>query len=97
MALVRDACRFAQLFGHSMEAHPLLVYMSALPFTPTNTILYQTFHHPDVYPSITGDFQHTWSPLSLAITGHMSDVTSVAVSSDGTRIVSTSYDGTIRI
>jgi hypothetical protein len=54
---IGDAFRFAQTFARSMEEHPLLVYMSALPMTPTNTTLYQTFHDPALCPSVLGGFQ----------------------------------------
>jgi WD40 repeat protein len=80
-----------------METHPLLVYMSALPFTPTKTILYQTFHRPDLYPSIAGGFQHTWSPLQMVLMGHEDSISSVAISCNGKRIVSGSDDSTIRV
>ncbi|KIM73294.1 hypothetical protein PILCRDRAFT_81288, partial [Piloderma croceum F 1598] len=97
MALARDASSFAQLFAPSIEAHPLLVYISALPFTPTSTTLYRTYHRPDIFSSISGGFRRTWSPMLLVLTGHTDNVTSVAISSDGTHIASGSADGTIRV
>jgi WD40 repeat protein len=95
LELVRDAHCFARIFAHSIEAHPLLLYVSALPFTPTNTALYQKFHHHDMYPSISGGFQHTWAseyPMLQVLAGHREPVISVAFSPDGTRIVSSSFD-----
>src|ERR1700689_4204819 len=79
-----------------MEDHPLLVYMSALPFAPTSTILYQTFHDPDSYPSILGDFQNTWSSLQI-LGRHTSHVFSVAVSPDGKTLASGSMDGGVQL
>jgi len=48
LKLVRDACRFAQTFAKSFEDHPLLVYFAALPFAPTNSIIYQKFHDKEL-------------------------------------------------
>ncbi|KIL58337.1 hypothetical protein M378DRAFT_15644 [Amanita muscaria Koide BX008] len=42
--LVYDAHRFAQYFSNTIEEHPLLIYVSALPFTPANTSIYQRFY-----------------------------------------------------
>jgi hypothetical protein len=42
--LVYDAHRFAQYFANTIEEHPLLIYVSALPFTPANTRIYQRFY-----------------------------------------------------
>ncbi|KIM90352.1 hypothetical protein PILCRDRAFT_59878 [Piloderma croceum F 1598] len=95
--LVRDGTRFARVFASSIETHPLLVYMSALPFTPTNTMLYRTFHDPEWYPSVRGGFQYTWSSLQMVLTGHEGSVCSVAISCDGKRIISGSWDKTIRV
>ena len=95
--LVRDACRFARCFARSIDEHPLLVYMSALPFTPMNTILYRTFHCADLYPSVLGGFQHSWSPLSLVMEAHFDVVNAVSFSPDGTLIVSGSDDRTLRV
>ncbi|KZP17439.1 hypothetical protein FIBSPDRAFT_1046926 [Athelia psychrophila] len=49
--LVHDAHRFTQYFANTIIEHPLLIYASALPFSPDNTIIYETFHTtklPDV-------------------------------------------------
>ena len=35
--LLYDGHRFAQYFANTIKAHPLLLYTTALPFTPTNT------------------------------------------------------------
>ena len=73
------------------------MYMSALSFTPTNTTLYQTFHHAALYPSIPGGFESSWSPLLQIMTGHNEAVTSVAVSPDGKRLASGSWEGIVRV
>jgi WD40 repeat protein len=95
--LVYDACRFARSFAHSIEEHPLLVYMTALPFTPTKTTLYQTFHRPALYPSVLRGFQHTWPPLLQILAGHVDAVWSISVSPDGKKLASGSQDNTVRV
>jgi hypothetical protein len=67
LEFVRDACRFARVFARTIEEHPLLVYLSALPFTPTTSPPYQIFHDVDLYPFISGGFQYSWSPLLLVV------------------------------
>ena len=94
LEFVRDASRFARVLARTIEEHPLLVYLFALPFTPTASPLYQIFH--DVGPFISGGFQYSWSPL-LLVMEHADGVNSVSFSPDGTRIVSGSDDKTIRV
>ena len=95
--LVADGRRFAQAFMTSMEEHPLLIYLTALPFTPIDSILYKTFHDKETFPWIAGGFEKAWSPLQMQLRGHLDGVLSVAFSPDGTRIVSGSLDRSVRI
>lgn len=95
--LVHETHRFTRKFADTIEEHPLLVYMSALPFAPTNTLLYHTFHEPDLYPTIAGGFEQSWSRLMLVMVGHSSTVDSVALCSDGKLAASGSGDQTIRV
>jgi WD40 repeat protein len=92
---VSDAWRFAQTYGTLIEEHPLLVYASALPFTPITSTIYQLFHDPFTYLTVVGGFQQSWSALLHVIS--VNSVRSVAFSPDGTRIVSGSYDNTVRV
>jgi len=71
--------------------------MAALPCTPADSTLYQTFHRAELYPTITMGILHLWSPLLLVMAGHLDIVRSVSFSPDGTRILSASDDRTIRI
>jgi hypothetical protein len=52
--LIYDGHRFAHLFTPSIEQHPLLIYESALPFTPSRTTLYKTFRSFSGVPRIAG-------------------------------------------
>jgi WD40 repeat protein len=95
--IIRDGYRFAQMFADLIEQHPLLIYMSALPFTPTCTCLYTNFHNKVDYPWTTRGYQESWSPKLFVFSGHSRQVRSIAISPDGTRIVSGSADKTIRV
>jgi len=77
-----------------------LVYMAALPFTPTDTTLYRTFHDVHSHPSMPQSFGPAWSTLVRVLVRHGwsdSRILSVAFSADGTRVVSGSYDKMIRV
>ena len=94
--LVTDASRFVQTFASSVEEHPLLIYLSALPFTPVNTVLFRTFADPSI-PWIVGGYHNCWPPLLQMLTGHTGHVHDLAFSPDGMRIASASFDNTIRV
>jgi WD40 repeat protein len=94
--LVGNASRFVQMFSGSIEEHPLLVYLTALPFTPVNTLLYSTFMTDDL-PRIVGGFSQSWSPLLHMFQAHETRVLSIAFFPDGTRIATSSYDCLIRV
>jgi len=77
-----------------IEQHPLLIYESALPFTPTSTTLYTTFHCISSVPCIMGTFENFWSPL---ISEGIEAVLSVTMTPNGAYIISGLADGTIGI
>jgi WD40 repeat protein len=83
------------MFISSVEEHPLLVYLTALPFTPINTLLYSTFMTDDI-PKIVGGFSQSWSPLLHMFQVRETIVSSLAFFPDGTRIA-TSDDSLIRV
>ncbi|KAF7972470.1 hypothetical protein HWV62_17888 [Athelia sp. TMB] len=95
-AFVQDAHRFARYFEHTIKEHPLLIYISALPFTPRNTIIYRTFYHERLPRVVTG-MEPEWPPLLQILQGHENDVRSVCFSPDGSRIVSGSTDWTVQV
>ncbi|KAM6493347.1 hypothetical protein JOM56_011481, partial [Amanita muscaria] len=94
--LVYDAHRFAQYFSNTIEEHPLLIYVSALPFTPANTSIYQRFYCKRLLKVIS-DALKSWPPQLQLFRGHEDSVTSVAFSYNGSKIVSGSYDKTVRV
>jgi len=52
--LVYDAHRFAQYFANTIEEHPLLIYVTALPFTPPGTLIYQKFNNSSLPQVVCG-------------------------------------------
>ncbi|KAF8963104.1 WD40-repeat-containing domain protein [Flammula alnicola] len=93
--LVYDAWRFARYFSNTIQQHPLLVYWSALPFTPARTSVFRTFHH-DGLPQLQNP-QQFWPPELQQLRGHSQPVRAVAFSPDGSKIASGSDDETIRV
>src|SRR6267154_4328592 len=77
--LLADAVRFCQAFTSVIEQHPLLVYSSALPFTPVNSVLYQRFKDELSIPIVAGGFRDEWSPLLMDIPRPGGDVTSLSL------------------
>ena len=93
---VYHACRIVQYFAATIEKHPLLIYYSAMPFSPSSN----PFHKGDLpYPgySVATGLHMYWPSLLQTIWGHKNYVTSVAFSQDGSKIVSGSHDKTVRV
>ncbi|EMD37114.1 hypothetical protein CERSUDRAFT_124087 [Gelatoporia subvermispora B] len=97
-ALLRDANEFIVSCREAIETSAPHIYLSALPsISPTSRIAqayWPEFHNTATFhPRGIGRHRNTL----LHIKGHTSWVTSVSVSSDGTRIASGSIDRTIRV
>jgi WD40 repeat protein len=80
-----------------MAQHPLLVYTSALTFTPVNTELYKHFHDVDDIPRIIGRPQQSWSQVLMTIRNPKSQLASMALSRDGQRIAASSSANSFRV
>ncbi|KAF7966263.1 hypothetical protein HWV62_39407 [Athelia sp. TMB] len=93
---VQDADRFARYFADTIEIHPLLVYCSALPFTPHDAIIYKTFHH-DCLPHVVAAVEPKWTTLLQALYGHKDEVESVALSPNGSRIALGLSEGGVQV
>jgi WD40 repeat protein len=86
------------MFADPIEEHPLLVYVTALPFAPEDSIVFRTFRDRQSYPYIPGPFKDIlWPSDLLVLSGHEKLVSSVCFSPHGTRVVSGSYDKTVRV
>ncbi|VBB80706.1 Putative HET containing-domain vegetative incompatibility protein [Podospora comata] len=96
--LVEDAYRFILLNRWTIEQAPLQTYVSALLFTPANSIIRRLFAGEEPSWVLTKPVvEQNWSPCLQTFEGHSGSVVSVAFSPDGSRIVSASNDRTIRI
>jgi len=78
-----------------MKSTPHL-YVSALPFSPVQSIIYKQFSpkYSNLAQIVDGG-EPGWPNLQLTIRGHDYFVTSVTFSPDGKRIASGSFDKTI--
>ena len=94
--LLYDGHRFAQHFSNTIKMHPLLLYTTALPFTPTNTTIFKKFYHGGL-PKVVCGVDTMWPPELLQLRGHDSMINSVALSPDESKIISGSDDNTIRV
>ena len=92
--LLYDGHRFAQYFANSIKEHPLSLYTTALPFTPTNTSIFKKFHQNHL-PKVVCGVEKMWPKQLMQLKGHYDEVNSVAFSPDGSKIVSGSRDKTI--
>lgn len=90
-----DLLEFSRTLSQST---PLLVYITALPFTPVESLLLKIFAHriPDI-PWIVGGYHKRWPPLLQTLGGHTSLIQRVAFSPDGTCVVTALVDHTIRV
>jgi WD40 repeat protein len=98
LAFLKDAYRFVSMNRDVADLAPLQLYLSALIFTPVNSIIRKAFlqQRTDVFSTLPNVFPH-WSATLQTLTGHTDSVTSVALSADGTRLASASHDRTVRL
>ncbi|KAJ6564303.1 WD40-repeat-containing domain protein, partial [Mycena capillaripes] len=96
LEFVTDAKRFISFFWEAINQSAPHIYLSALALAPEESKISKRFLHefPQLV-SITKGRMKQWPNTPLE--GHTNWVTSVAFSPDGKRIVSGSYDHTVRI
>ena len=96
--IIKDARRFLLSHKGIIEIAPLQVYISALIFSPTNSLIRGLFHTEepswiDLKPKVEAD----WNACLQTLEGHGGSVTSVVFSNDGQRLASGSDDKTVKI
>lgn len=96
--LASDMHRFALSHWTMIEKAPLQVYLSALIFSPANSLTRKLFalKEPDWIvqkPRV----EQSWNSCLARLVGHHGTVSSVSFSPNGHHVVSGSYDGTIQI
>ncbi|KAI0312544.1 WD40-repeat-containing domain protein [Amylostereum chailletii] len=106
--LATEASRFVSMFRDAIAFSPAHLYLSALPFFPHSSPLYQQISHrlPNIFLPLNheGDMQW-WSPLVLSfmavdpeLRDYPTQVRALALSSDGKRVaVASPGDATVRI
>jgi WD40 repeat protein len=98
LALVHDAAEFVRYFGMAVTRSAPHIYISALPFAPSSSLILKQYH-PLFLQRLSfeyGQLSH-WPALKMTIGAHNSPVNSVAFSPDGRCIASGSTDQTIRV
>ncbi|KAK1998249.1 hypothetical protein LX36DRAFT_719328 [Colletotrichum falcatum] len=96
--LIRDACQFILSYKQYIESFPLQLYIAALLFSPTYSLVRQLFQAegPAWVTMITkGDVD--WNACQQTLEGHSSSVNSVAFSPDGRQLASGSDDNTVKL
>ncbi|CAG7854448.1 COMPASS-like H3K4 histone methylase component WDR5B {ECO:0000303/PubMed:19567704} Short=AtWDR5B {ECO:0000303/PubMed:19567704} [Serendipita indica DSM 11827] len=90
--------RFMMAFSVPIQESAPHIYVSALPFTPIESYLHM--EGLDMYKGtlkVTKGLEQRYRGLPEALRGHTEVVETVAFSPDGSRIVSGSWDQTIRL
>ncbi|TFY69235.1 hypothetical protein EVG20_g3230 [Dentipellis fragilis] len=88
--LISDASRFAAFFARTIELHHSLIQLGALPFSPVESRLYKTYHHSDL-PTVRGGYLQSWSPTLRTFRCTDQMISSLAFSSDQSRVVTSGY------
>lgn len=98
MELLIDCERFIREFFPAISAAASQTYYSALPFTPTETLLREKYSH-ELERSMKVRFgvEKKWGSCLRTMEGHPDTIWSVVFSPDGAHVASGSGDDTIRI
>ncbi|KAF7971792.1 hypothetical protein HWV62_19925 [Athelia sp. TMB] len=95
-AFVKDMIRFVETFAAPIAQSVPHIYLSALPFAPTESLVSKTYlpQYPSTAHLKAGKLDR-WSAMLKTFEGHTNAVWAVAYSPDGKRIASASADRTI--
>jgi WD40 repeat protein len=82
----------------AIESYPLQTYVSALLFSPKNSLIRRLFKHEELKEiTIQPAMSDNWSACLQTLEGHSDSVNSVAFSPDSSRLASASGDSTVKI
>ncbi|KAL4081514.1 WD40-repeat-containing domain protein [Scleroderma yunnanense] len=97
-ALAKDGAKFIQNFASAISMSTPHLYVSSLPFSPERSMLSRTLKRkfPCIARVVAGHYKE-WQAAQMVLQGHTNKVCSLAFSHDGTRIVSSSNDKTVRV
>ncbi|KAF7979201.1 hypothetical protein HWV62_43134 [Athelia sp. TMB] len=95
---VEDVIQFVETFAAPIAQSMPHIYLSALPFAPTQSLVSQTYlpQYPFTARLKAGKLDQ-WPAMLKTFEGHTGYVWSVAYSPNGKRIASASADGTIQV
>ena len=95
---IKDGIKFVQNFAGVIDKSTPHLYLSALPFSPSKSILARSLGERfSGIAQVTVGQQDDWPRNQRVLQGHTYPVNSVVFSPDGRHIVSGSTDGTIRL
>ena len=94
---MNDTYRLITAHGDTITANPLQLHLAVLPMIPQNCVLARTYPRTDNDLHIRAGRDRDWPRHLAEWTGHNGAVSSVVFSMDGMRVVSGSYDKTVRI
>ncbi|KAJ6580588.1 mycorrhiza-induced WD40-repeat domain protein [Mycena sp. CBHHK59/15] len=95
--LVHDARRCLQMNFEAVQQHCMEIYQSALVWIPKKSLIREVYAaNVSQAPKVSRGLSNLWGPTELTL-DNGSRVMSVAFSQDGSRVVSGSFDNTVRI
>ncbi|KIM66068.1 hypothetical protein SCLCIDRAFT_399095, partial [Scleroderma citrinum Foug A] len=98
MMFIKDGIKFVQNFAGIIDKSTPHLYLSALPFSPSKSILARSLIKTfSGIAQVSVGQQEDWPRNQCVLQGHASAVWSVAFSPDGRHIVSGSRDNTIQL
>jgi hypothetical protein len=95
--LLRDAWRMSRSYQIPITSHALHVYHSALATMPECDLQRHGQSQQPSIPRLLSPRQSNWGPAIRILEGHRSGVQCAAFSPDGQKIVSGSWDKTVRV
>ncbi|KAL1897798.1 hypothetical protein Cpir12675_002225 [Ceratocystis pirilliformis] len=95
--IIKDARRFLLSHRDIIEVAPLQVYVSALIFSPTSSLIRRFSQEELSWIELKPRIEADWDACLQTLEGHGRGVTSAVVSSDGLRLASGSRDNTVKV
>ncbi|KAJ7174723.1 WD40-repeat-containing domain protein [Mycena filopes] len=97
--LIYDSWRFVNTFAQTIEAYPLLIYDTALPFLPRNTAIREvlTSQHTARVPEVLVGGLGGWDSCLYSMTRHRAPVQGLALCPQTKTVISAGWDVSLRM